>query len=169
MTSPPSGGTGELMTALRRRAVLVRGLSAGGLLLGGALLGGALAGGCGASGPRCVPVSGTVTLDGGKVPGPGFIYFNTTSAGADTPARPGTAEFGADGRFAATTFAPADGLLPGTYALRVDCWKTPPNMDGKPVVSFLPAKYQDAAKSGLTLVVEPDSRPITFDVNLTSR
>jgi hypothetical protein len=116
-----------------------------------------------------VPVSGTVTLDGGKVPGPGFIYFNTTAAAAGFPARPGTAEFDADGRYTATTFATGDGLLPGAYALRVDCWKTPPNMEGKPVDSFLPPKFQDAKKSGLTLTVDPDSPPITFDVNLTSK
>src|SRR5262249_50360579 len=100
--------------------------------------------GC-SSGPKCVPVSGKVTLDGQKVPGPGFIYFNTDS-GAGGSARPGTAEFDADGNYTAQTFTPGDGLLPGKYVVRVDCWQTPPNMDGKPVVSYIPQKYQDSAK-----------------------
>ena len=119
--------------------------------------------------PRCIPVSGTVTLDGAKVPGPGFIYFTTDGGAKDALSRPGTAEFDANGNYKVKTFVPGDGLMPGTYVLRVDCWKTPPNMEGKPVISFLPQKYQDAATSGLTLTVEPDARPITFDIRLTSK
>lgn len=118
--------------------------------------------------PKCIPVSGTVTLDGANVPGPGFIYFTTGSAGKEG-VRPGTAEFDADGRYKATSFVAGDGLMPGAYVLRVDCWKTAPNMEGKPVVSFLSQKYQDAATSGLELIVAPDARPITFDVKLTSK
>jgi hypothetical protein len=120
------------------------------------------------SGPKTIPVSGKVTFNGGKPPGPGSIYFNTDSqAGGST--RPGTAEFDADGNYTTKTFTPGDGLLPGKYVLRVDCWKMPPNMDGKPVVSFIPDKYQDAAKSGLTLTVEPNAKPITFNIDLTSQ
>ena len=118
--------------------------------------------------PRCIPVSGTVTLDGGKVPGPGFIYFTIDSTGKESISRPATAAFDADGKFKATSFVAGDGLMPGHYRLRVDCWETAPNMEGKPIVSFLQPKYQDAAKSGLELIVEPDAKPITFDINLTS-
>ncbi|MBY0459702.1 MAG: hypothetical protein K2V38_20475 [Gemmataceae bacterium] len=128
-----------------------------------------LALGCGSGEPRCVPVSGKVTFDGGKVPGPGFIYFTTDGTGAAGTSRPGTAEFDADGNYRAKTFVDGDGLLPGKYVLRVDCWKTPPNMDGKPVVSFIPARYQDAAQSQLTLTVEPGSKPITFNIELLSK
>ncbi|MBA4187850.1 MAG: hypothetical protein C0467_07515 [Planctomycetaceae bacterium] len=115
-----------------------------------------------------MPVSGRVSLDGGKVPGPGFIYFNTDS-GTGGSSRPGTAEFDADGNYTAKTYIPGDGLLPGKYVIRVDCWKTAPNMDGKPVVSFIPDRYQNAAKSDLTLTVEPDSKSITFNIDLLSR
>ena len=124
--------------------------------------------GCSKS-PQCIPVHGTVTLDGGKVPGPGYIYFTTQPAGKDVASRPGTADFDADGNYKVKTFVPGDGLLPGKYLLRVDCWQTAPNMDGKPVVSFLPQKYQNAATSGLDLTVEPDAAPITFDIKLTSK
>ena len=48
---------------------------------------------CGPSSPKCVPVTGTVTLDGGKVPGPGFIYFTIDPTGNAAVARPGTASF----------------------------------------------------------------------------
>jgi hypothetical protein len=114
-------------------------------------------------------VSGKVTLDGEKVPGPGYIYFTIDSTGKEGISRPGTAEFDAEGNYKVTSFEPGDGLMPGKYLLRVDCWKTPPNMDGKPVVSFIPQKYQDAAQSGLELNVEPNSKPITFDIKLTSK
>jgi hypothetical protein len=125
--------------------------------------------GCGPSGPKCVPVSGTVTLDGDKMPGPGFIYFTIDPTGKAAVSRPGTAEFDADGKYRAKSFVPGDGLMAGKYLLRVDCWQTPPNMEGKPIVSFLPNKYQDAKESGLELTVEPDSRAITFDIKLTSK
>jgi len=126
--------------------------------------------GCGSSGPRCVSVSGTVTLDGGKVPGPGFIYFTMTESGEAGIVRPGTTEFDANGYYSnVTTFKSGDGLMPGKYQLRVDCYKTPPNMEGKPVVSFIPQKYQDASKSGLNLTVPGDVSRLTYDVALTSK
>jgi hypothetical protein len=126
-------------------------------------------GGCGRNSPTCVPVSGTVTLDGDKVPGPGYIYFTSVSAGKGGASRPGTAEFDADGRYRAKTFVAGDGLLPGKYALRVDCWKTVPNLEGKPSVSFLPQKYQNPPTSNLELTVAADASPITFDIRLTSK
>jgi hypothetical protein len=125
--------------------------------------------GCGPNRPKCVRVSGTVTLDGDKVPGPGYVYFTTGSTGKEGPTRPGTAEFDAAGKYNATTFVAGDGLIPGKYVLRVDCWKTAPNMEGKPVVSFLPQKYQNAATSGLELTVAPDASPITYDIKLASK
>lgn len=125
--------------------------------------------GCGSNTPKCIPVSGKVTLDGARVPGPGFIYFNLGEPEQTGLARPGTAEFDAEGNYQATTFKPRDGLMPGKYVLRVDCWKTPPNMEGKPVVSFLPQKYQDAAKSGLALTVEPEAKSKTFNIDLKSQ
>lgn len=76
----------------------------------------ALAAGCGTGEPKCIPVSGKVTLDGGKVPGPGFIYFTTDGTGKVVTSRPGTAEFDAEGNYRAQTFTTGDGLLPGVYA-----------------------------------------------------
>ena len=125
--------------------------------------------GCGNDEPKCIPVTGKVTLDGGKVPGPGFIYFTTDGSGKVGNSRPATAEFDAEGNYRAQSFTPGDGLLPGKYALRVDCWQTAPNMEGKPVVSFLPQRYQDASKSKLELTVEPNAKPITYNIDLSSK
>ncbi len=119
--------------------------------------------------PQCIPVQGTVTVDGAKVPGPGFIYFTSDPDHTQGLSRPGTAEFDAEGNYKVKTFMPGDGLLPGKYLLRVDCWQSAPNMEGKPVISFLPQKYQNASSSGLVLNVEPNSVSITFDVKLMSK
>jgi hypothetical protein len=124
--------------------------------------------GCGPTEPKCIPVSGKVTLDGGAVPGPGFIYFNPDPDQTGLM-RPGTAEFDAQGNYKAKTFTPDDGLLPGKYKLRVDCWKTPPNMEGKTVVSYLPGKYQDAAKSELEFTVDASKKSLTFNIDLKSK
>jgi hypothetical protein len=125
--------------------------------------------GCSSNSPKCIRVSGTVRLDGAKVPGPGFIYFTTEATGKDGTSRPGTAAFDADGKYKAATFVSGDGLMAGKYLLRLDCWKTAPNMEGKPVVSFLAQKYQNATTSDLELTVQPDAQPITFDIELTSK
>lgn len=124
--------------------------------------------GCGPSGPTMIPVSGTVTLDGGELPAPAFIYF-TSDGESDSLMRPGTASVDIDGSYRAMTFQEGDGLLPGKYVLRVDCWKTPPNMEGKPIVSFIPARYQNPAQSELELVVSPDDKTLRFDVDLKSK
>lgn len=131
--------------------------------------------GCGSDYPRCVPVSGTVTLDGGKVPDKGMVYFTPLPTGKGGITRPGTAEFKADGSYRVKTFVDNDGLLPGRYAVHVECWKTAPKMGGKgnstytPGVSHVATKYLNAARSGLTLTVEPDGKPMTFDLKLTSK
>ena len=80
-----------------------------------------LAAGCG--NPRgTVPVEGRVTFGGQPPPQPGYVYFVPRG---DDPSvagrRPGSALFTTDGTFKATTFEDGDGLIPGTYEVRVTC------------------------------------------------
>lgn len=124
------------------------------------------AAGCGGNRPQTVPVSGKVTVAGKAPPAGGAVWFTPEEAAAGFPMRPGIGDFAADGAFQAKTFAPGDGLLPGRYRLRIDCWKTPPNMEGKPSQSYLPAKYQNPQQSGLELNVKPGDDPITFDIDI---
>jgi hypothetical protein len=107
-----------------------------------------------------------VTLAGGDLPAGGTLWFTPEEAAAGFAMRPGTADFAADGAYRVKTFVPGDGLLPGRYRVRVDCWKVPPNMEGKPTQSYLPAKYQNPQTSGLELEVKPDGDPITFDIDI---
>lgn len=88
-----------------------------------ALLAGAVVG-CSRRGlPGTVPVDGTVTFDGGGCPGVGCVYFlpSVGDSTAGTQLRPGWARFERDGRYRVTTLVTNDGLLPGTYTVRVEC------------------------------------------------
>ena len=122
--------------------------------------------GCGSDLPRTIPVRGKVTFDGGPCPAAGTVWFLPVTAGEGSPLRPATAEFDTGGTFQAGTYNPGDGLLPGKYQVRIDCYQTPPNMEGKPVVSHVPPKYQNAQTSGWELEItgEMQSQEIDFDV-----
>ena len=126
--------------------------------------------GCGPAYPETVPVSGRITLNGGSWPKAGLLIFAPTEDSVDAPMRPATAQFAADGTFtAATTYEPDDGLLPGTYQLRVECWEQEPNMEGKPVKSYVPDKYHNAATSGLEVQVPAGSDPLVLNFDVLSR
>lgn len=114
--------------------------------------------GCGSGEPGLVPVRGKITLDGGPFPKEGLINFTGGgSADVNAPSRPGSAKFGPDGVFSAMSFEPGDGLFPGTYKLAVECQDAPPTIanDGRMLggKSLIPAKFQNAETSGLTMTV----------------
>jgi hypothetical protein len=123
--------------------------------------------GCGSDRPQTIPVEGTVTLNGGPWPAPGELYFLPTRPAEGFPRRPGTAEFGTDGEFAATTWEDGDGLTPGKYKVFVMCWKTPPTFKGPPPESYVDVKYQAGATSDITLEVKLDSAPDAVTWNFT--
>ena len=113
-----------------------------------------------------VKVSGAVTVKGANPPGPGTLSFTTAEAAPGFPQRPAMAKFGTDGKYEVTSFDPGDGLVPGKYKLAIECYETPPNMQGKPVKSYIDAKYMNGETSGFELDVQPKARPITFNVDL---
>jgi hypothetical protein len=59
-----------------------------------------------------------------------------------------------------------DGLAPGTYIVRAECWKVEPSMDGPPAISYVPAAYQNGRQTLPKLVVEPTARrvDVKYDV-----
>lgn len=124
-----------------------------------AVIGVALLLGCsrGRPGIEIVKVEGRVTLDGGPMPAAGRLLFlpQAVAGSGDEarPSRPASATFAADGRFQATSWEPGDGLVPGKYAVVVECWQTPPTMNGPPAVSHVPAAYRAAETTPLTLEV----------------
>lgn len=136
-------------------------------LLATVLLALTLLSGCGPSRPLLVPVSGKVTFAGGAWPKKGTIYFTVKKKADGYPERPGHADFGPDGTYSVTSYdTPGDGLHPGSYAVRIECWEVEPNMEGKPTKSYVPNKYQNATTSDFTLEVLPtdSSKTANFDV-----
>ena len=131
-------------------------------------LGASLFIGCGGRDVEQVQVTGKVTLDGGPMPGPGTLYFTPVKAAGDAPLRPGTAQFDADGSYAAGSFESGDGLVPGTYNVAVHCWEVAPTMEDVTPVSFIPEKFTNAATSGLSVDVPSGSRSMSKDFNLVS-
>jgi hypothetical protein len=116
--------------------------------------------GCGPDRPEMVPVSGTVTVGGAPPPAEGAIYFAPITVAEGLPRRPGRAEFDKSGNYQATSFEDGDGLVPGTYRVRVECWKVAPTMD-KPGESYL---TRDAVLPDLT--VAADSGSISHDIDV---
>lgn len=92
-----------------------------------------------------VPVTGKVTFDHGPCPAEGTIAFSPISVDEGLPRRPGTAQFGKDGIFHATSFRNGDGLVPGRYRAIVSCWMGEPNNDDPSSyekMNYIPRSYK---------------------------
>ncbi|MBN1589914.1 MAG: hypothetical protein JW888_10400 [Pirellulales bacterium] len=127
--------------------------------------------GCDRSGPELVPARGTITLNGGAWPARGVIYCNPIECPDGFPKRPCSGFFDAGGNLTFKTFEEGDGIIPGTYAVSVECWKTEPlSPSGRPAESYVPRKYESGMTSGLEIKVEPgqDKVEVHFDVVGTS-
>lgn len=85
--------------------------------------------GCGTS-RGLVPVKGRVTFTGKSPPAAGHLFFTPRTMRASakdqiSDPRPGSARFLTDGSFRASTFRDGDGLRPGTYEVRIECFVSP--------------------------------------------
>ncbi len=126
------------------------------------------AAGCRGDYPPTVPVRGRVTYNGGAWPGEGTIYFLPEKPAEGHTHHPGMAPFGPDGSFRVRTFTAGDGLAPGTYVVRIECWKVPPTMGGPPAESYLPPDYHSGRRSLPKLVVEPGTRRVWFEYDVAA-
>lgn len=125
------------------------------------------AAGCGRSGLEVVPVEGTITYGGGPWPKPGFLHFSADSSGFDQANHPAVGQFGTDGRLTVTTFRDGDGLLPGKYRISVVSYESPPSTTELTFPkNYVPARFQSAATSGLTVTVEPGQRSVTLNLDV---
>lgn len=111
------------------------------LLAGGLLL---AAPGCWGRGPKLVPVSGTVTIDG-KPLSTGFVRVVPESG------RPCGGKIGPKGRFTLGYLKDDDGCVVGTHKVEVQAFQ-----DLSPTVRkwLIPKKYTSVATSGLTVTVD---------------
>jgi hypothetical protein len=116
--------------------------------------------GCGPGGPEIIPVDGWITLGGSPWPSPGVVYFTLDPAATGNVGHPVTGKFDVDGKLTVTTFG-KNGLAPGKYKLGIECWKVAPRMGSPtPPVSYVPERYQSAATSGLSVLVESGKRVV---------
>ncbi len=122
--------------------------------------------GCGKDRPKTIPVSGRVTYGGGAWPAAGRLYFTPVKAEEGFPSRPGEALFDEQGDFVAQTWEAADGLMPGEYRVRVECWKIAPSMDGPPPVSHVPDQWTNVARSPWIVKISSEERSYTIDYDI---
>jgi len=125
--------------------------------------------GCGSNLPKTIRVHGRVTYDGQPPPGPGTVYFLPTEPAEGFPTRPAMGDYDKTGNYKVTTFEPGDGLMPGKYIMHIESWESPPNMEGKPVKSFVPKKYQSALTSGFTLEITPKMKPQEVNLDMATK
>jgi hypothetical protein len=120
---------------------------------------------------KTVPVQGVVRLESGPWPATGNISFVPVEAAPGYPLRPGWAEFNQQGEFSAGCFEDGDGLVPGKYAVNIDCWDTVIQVaNGKPTkpkASCIPARYQRGFKE-LVVSAEADD-PIEVEWVIPSK
>ena len=121
---------------------------------------------CRRSEVELVPVEGTITYGGGDWPVPGTLAFTPIERKADFPLRPGWANFGADGKFQATTFKEGDGLVPGAYQVAVEAFLTPWEMGKAKPESCVLKEFESPATSGLTVAVDSGKRKMTVQWNV---
>ena len=137
-------------------------------------------GGCGEGGPRLVPVTGTVTLNG-KPLADATISFVPDPSNADIT--PGGDKTGPEGNYKAM-YQSRSGLAPGKYVVLVSKTAAPPaGVELPPEMKMdtfqqemagirketLPKKYTDAMKTELPPVeVEQGGSVLDFDIKASS-
>lgn len=128
-----------------------------------------LTAGCNSGSLALVPVSGTVTFDGGPPPDVGTIMFRPDKVADGFPNRAGRGQFSSDGKFVVTSFQKGDGIAPGEYTVEVTCYSGAPNLNSKD--PFGDVSYIDKSYEHGKLVVEPgsDAMQVAFDVPLKKK
>lgn len=119
--------------------------------------------GCGGNGLPMTPVSGKVTFDGGPPPAAGRITFTPSEITDDLPRRPGLGRFGTDGEFVVTSFREGDGLVPGTYEVKVSCLSGLPDVtkrDATAALSYVAPGFQPEP----VIVTRGRAVEVAFDV-----
>lgn len=69
-----------------------------------------------------------------------MVFFSPLEPAAGYSANPGFGEFDQQGKLTVTSFQYGDGLIPGRYQVRVECWKTTPDDSGIGV-SYVPNNF----------------------------
>lgn len=133
----------------------------------------AVAVGCSSRPYGTVPVHGRVTFGGKQPPARCEVYFVpvATEEGPETPfvPRSGVGYADATGAFEVTSFRNGDGLLPGTYEVRVECRHARPQAEHghpgeMPGMSFVPDDF-----TAPQLDVPAGASSLQYEIDVPSR
>jgi hypothetical protein len=123
--------------------------------------------GCNQSQFPLVPVTGTVTFDGGGCPGPGSVTLQPLEISQELPNRPASGNFKIDGAYTVNTFNNQQGVLPGRYRVVVSCLSGGPDFnkaDPWGDVNFIAESYHPTE-----LTIDADSGPVNLDIDVPLR
>lgn len=115
--------------------------------------------GCGKSRPKTVQIIGKVTLNGGKWPGKGAVYFVCVKPASGYVQRPGHGVFDVEGNYRAGTYSMDDGLIPGEYEVQAVYQKPHTSGDDVAPNSTITGKSKLTVPSDATAPI-----PFEFDV-----
>ena len=120
--------------------------------------------GCGGGGDTPQPVSGTVTVKGGKPLSKGIIRFSIVGGKKATSAF-GTLD--ANGAFQLSSLGTNDGALVGDYTVTLEGTETGRDYDhpNDPVVNVVDEKYTSNATTDLKFTVKPGRNTCKFEVD----
>ena len=125
--------------------------------------------GCNKDPLQKVEVHGTVTFDGQACPGPGRLTFSPIEVAEGLPHRMGFGKFETDGKYAATSFRPGDGLVPGRYSVGVACFDASMLSSAPGDQEYRRASYVNEDFQAPELVVEPGSGPVEYNLDVPLR
>ena len=116
---------------------------------------------CGCSRSPVVPVHGTVTFANRDVPEVCRLSFIPTDTAEGATIRPNGATMEADGNYRLTPYKGVEGLLPGTYTIRMSYFDLKRNGDPNREGDWIEKQY-DAGE----LVVEKGSRRVEHNIEV---
>jgi hypothetical protein len=87
-------------------------------------------------------VRGQITFQGSQPPAEGKITFAPIEAMASYPRRPASGDFDKTGAFSLTTFTKGDGIIPGRYRAKINCWREPPSLETQLSANYVPADFK---------------------------
>ena len=118
--------------------------------------------GCSESGPKTVPVYGTVTFVGRDAPKTCRLFFKPIKVEGLT--RPAAAERSPNGSYAAKAFSTSKGLLPGTYKIEVSYYDLIPGKNPDLETSWAETNFNAGE-----LVVDASSKGIEHNIEIPKK
>jgi hypothetical protein len=118
--------------------------------------------GCSESGPKTVPVYGTVTFVGRDAPKTCRVFFKPIKVGGLT--RPAAAERLQNGSYVARAFSTSQGLIPGTYKVEVSYYDLVPGRNPDLDSSWAATNFNAGE-----LIVDANSRGIEHNIEVPKK